>query len=101
MDKLTLNQKEILFVGNGKSYFDGNVVSINLNLSDLNKFIEEYSYDYNRDGDNVSYIKLDVVKKLEQDKFGNTHYIKVNTYYKDNKNGNQNEADEKRVGETD
>ena len=50
--------EEKIFVGSGKSKFDGNLVSCSLCLTDLPA---EHIYEYN----NKKYIKLNVQKKKE------------------------------------
>ena len=69
---------EKIYCGSGKKKFDGNLVEINLCLSDLPK---EWIFEY----EGKKYIKLKVVKKKEVDKFGKSHYIEVDTFKPDKK----------------
>jgi|TARA_R110000764_G_scaffold187081_1_gene272472 hypothetical protein len=65
--------EEKIYVGSGKSKFDGNLVSCSLCLTDLPA---EHIYEYN----NKKYIKLNVQKKKEEDQYGKTHSVSVDTW---------------------
>jgi len=65
--------EEKIYVGSGKSKFDGNLVSCSLCLTDLPV---EHIYEYN----NKKYIKLNVQKKKEEDQYGKTHSVSVDTW---------------------
>jgi len=65
--------EEKIYVGSGKSKFDGNLVSCSLCLTDLPV---EHIYEYN----NKKYIKLNVQKKKEEDQYGKSHSVSVDTW---------------------
>ena len=66
-------QKEKIYVGSGKSKFDGDQVAVSVCLTDLPK---EFIFEYN----NKKYVKLIVQKKREADQYGKTHYVEVDTF---------------------
>jgi|TARA_R110002073_G_C9054363_1_gene544276 hypothetical protein len=70
--------EEKIYVGSGKSKFDGNLVSCSLCLTDLPA---EHIYEYN----NKKYIKLNVQKKKEEDQYGKTHSVSIDTWKPDAK----------------
>jgi|TARA_R110002167_G_scaffold41663_6_gene127275 hypothetical protein len=66
--------EEKIYVGNGVSKFDGNMISCSVCLSDLPK---EHMFEYN----SKRYIKLNVsIKKDGTDEYGKTHYLTVDTF---------------------
>jgi len=66
-----------IYVGNGVSKFDGEMVSCSLCLTDLP---QEHMFEYN----GKKYIKLNVSsKKAGEDEYGKTHYITVDTFKPD------------------
>ena len=64
-----------IYCGSGKEKFDGNLVEITINLSKI-KDCKTEIFEYNND----KFIKLKVVKKREEDEYGKTHYVEVNTW---------------------
>lgn len=62
-----------IYVGNGKSKFDGQQVAVSLCLTDLPS---EHIFEYN----GKKYIKLLVQEKREADEYGKTHYVAVDTW---------------------
>lgn len=62
-----------IFVGSGISKFEGNLVSCSICLSDLPS---EHIFEYN----SKKYIKLNVQKKKEQDQYGKTHSVSIDTW---------------------
>lgn len=62
-----------IYVGHGVEKFDGDMVSVSVCLTDLPK---EHMFDY----EGKKYIKLNVQKKKETDKYGKTHYLCVDTW---------------------
>ena len=64
---------EKIYVGSGKSKFEGDQVSISVCLSDLPK---DWKFEYN----NKEYVKLIVQKKREVDQYGKTHYVAIDTF---------------------
>ena len=62
-----------IYVGNGKSKFDGQQVAVSLCLTDLPK---EHIFEY----DGKKYIKLVVQQRREADDYGRTHYGAVDTW---------------------
>tara|TARA_R100001460_G_scaffold90138_1_gene131708 strand:- start:825 stop:1079 length:255 start_codon:yes stop_codon:yes gene_type:complete len=62
-----------IYVGNGKSKFDGQQVAVSLCLTDLPK---EHVFEY----DGKKYIKLVVQERREADDYGRTHYVAVDTW---------------------
>tara|TARA_R100001163_G_C5064166_1_gene201668 strand:+ start:106 stop:363 length:258 start_codon:yes stop_codon:yes gene_type:complete len=66
--------EEKIYVGNGVSKFDGQMVSMSVCLSDLPK---EHMFEYN----GKRYIKLNVSAKRDgADEYGKTHYVTVDTF---------------------
>ena len=70
------NKTEKIFVGGGKEKFDGNMVDASICLTDITNNAKEFIFEF----EGKKYIKLNVVKKREEDQYGKTHYIEVNTY---------------------
>lgn len=70
------NKTEKIYIGNGTEKFDGGMVNFSLNLTKLGKEASDFMFDYNGD----KYIKLKVVKKREEDEYGKTHYVEVDTF---------------------
>jgi CelD/BcsL family acetyltransferase involved in cellulose biosynthesis len=66
-------QKDKIYVGSGKSKFDGDQVAVSVCLSDLPK---EFIFEYN----DKKYVKLIVQKKREADQYGKTHYVAIDTF---------------------
>ena len=66
-------QKEKIYVGSGKSKFDGDQVAVSVCLSDLPK---EFIFEYN----DKKYVKLIVQKKREADQYGKTHYVAIDQF---------------------
>ena len=65
---------EKIYVGNGTSKFDGNMISCSVCLTDLP---QEHMFEYN----GKKYIKLNVSAKREgADEYGKTHYLAVDTF---------------------
>ena len=62
-----------IYVGNGKSKFDGQQEAVSLCLTDLPK---EHVFEY----DGKKYIKLVVQERREADDYGRTHYVAVDTW---------------------
>ena len=81
--------EEKIYVGNGVSKFDGQMVSMSVCLSDLPK---EHMFEYN----GKRYIKLNVSAKRDgADEYGKTHYVTVDTFKPEQKKEEpkQQEAD--------
>ena len=65
---------EKIFVGNGTSKFDGDLISCSICLTDLP---QEFMFEYNE----KKYIKLNVSAKRDgADEYGKTHYVAVDTF---------------------
>tara|TARA_R110000851_G_scaffold98888_2_gene213643 strand:+ start:3383 stop:3664 length:282 start_codon:yes stop_codon:yes gene_type:complete len=74
--------EEKIYVGNGTSKFDGNMISCSVCLTDLP---EEHMFKYK----GKKYIKLNVsAKKGGEDEYGKTHYLTVDTFKPDVKQEN-------------
>lgn len=81
-------EKTVIYCGSAKQINDG-FIKITVCLSDLPK---EFIFEYN----GKKYIKLDLAKKPEVDKYGKTHSLKVDTWKPEPKiEGNYQKADEK------
>ncbi len=78
--------KEKIYVGGGEEKFDGDVINICINLSELP---EEYMFD----GKKGKYIKLDVCKRQAVGEYGDTHYVKVDTWKPEQKQEAKEEED--------
>ena len=71
--------EEKIYVGNGVSKFDGNMISCSVCLTDLP---QEHMFEYN----GKKYIKLNVSsKKGGADEYGKTHYVAIDTFKPDTK----------------
>ena len=77
---------EKIYCGSGTEKFDGNLIEITINLSDLPR---KHMFEYNE----KKYIKLKVQKKREADKFGKTHSVEVNTWKPEKKEDFNNKND--------
>ena len=65
---------EKIYVGNGTSKFDGNMISCSICLTDLP---QEHMFEYN----GKKYIKVNVsAKKDGEDQYGKTHYVAIDTF---------------------
>ena len=69
-----MTNDETIYCGSGKSN-DERFVNISVCLSDIPK---EHVFEYS----GKKYVKLTVVKKHEEDKYGKTHFVKINTWKK-------------------
>jgi len=67
---------EKIYVGSGKSKFEGSLINTTINLSKISKTSKDYIFEYGGD----KYIKLKVVRKKEIDEYGKTHYVEVDTW---------------------
>tara|TARA_R100000935_G_scaffold25980_1_gene45892 strand:- start:19 stop:279 length:261 start_codon:yes stop_codon:yes gene_type:complete len=66
--------EEKIYVGNGVSKFDGDMVSCSLCLTDLP---QEHMFEYK----GKKYVKLNVCSKKDgADEYGKTHYVTVDTF---------------------
>lgn len=80
--------EEKIYVGNGTSKFDGNMISCSVCLTDLP---QEHMFEYN----GKKYIKLNVSAKRDgEDEYGKTHYLAVDTYKPEPKKENAPAVDE-------
>jgi hypothetical protein len=71
--------EEKIYVGNGTSKFDGNMISCSVCLTDLP---QEHMFEYN----SKKYIKINVsAKKGGVDEYGKTHYLAIDTFKPDAK----------------
>jgi hypothetical protein len=67
-------ENEKIYVGNGTSKFDGNMISCSICLTDLP---QEHMFEYN----GKKYIKVNVsAKKDGADQYGKTHYVAIDTF---------------------
>jgi phage anti-repressor protein len=62
-----------IFVGSGKEKFDGNLINVTINLSDIPK---EWIFEYN----NKKYVKINVKKKKQPDQYGKTYSVSIDTW---------------------
>jgi len=67
---------EKIFVGSGVEKFDGNLVETSICLTDITKNGGDFIFEF----EGKKYIKLKVVKKREEDQYGKTHYVEVDTW---------------------
>ena len=67
-----LKKEDPIFVGNGISKFDGNLIEISVCLND----VQSHKFEYN----GKHYVKLKVNKKKEVDQYGKTHSVSINTW---------------------
>ena len=71
-----MDNKEKIYVGSGKERFEGSLINTTINLSKISKTSKDYIFEYGGD----KYIKLKVVKKKEEDEYGKSHYVEVDTW---------------------
>jgi len=72
-----MKKAEKIYVGNGVEKFDGDMVSVSVNLTKLKAEAGEHIFDY----DGQKFIKLNVNKNRDgANEYGKTHYISVETY---------------------
>ena len=69
------NNKKI-YVGSGKEKFEGSLINTTINLSKISKTSKDFIFEYGGD----KFIKLKVVKKKEEDEYGKSHYVEVDTW---------------------
>jgi hypothetical protein len=70
-------KSEKIYVGNGVEKFDGDMVSVSVNLTKLGKEASDFMFEYNGD----KFIKLNVCKNRDgENDYGKTHYLAVDTY---------------------
>ncbi len=65
---------DTIYCGSGKEKFDGDLISISVCLEDIP---EEFKKKHTN---GKTYINLDVSKKREEDQWGKTHAVKVDTF---------------------
>tara|TARA_R110001592_G_scaffold360883_1_gene670178 strand:+ start:821 stop:1093 length:273 start_codon:yes stop_codon:yes gene_type:complete len=71
------NKTEKIYVGNGVEKFDGDMVSVSVNLTKLKTEGAEHIFDYN----GQKFIKLNINKNRDgANEYGKTHYVSVDTY---------------------
>lgn len=74
---------EKIYIGNGKRRtFDngGEIISITITLDGLKKYFDLYGFTTDA---GKKKIRLDVSKRREPDKYGNTHTVTINTWKPD------------------
>jgi hypothetical protein len=70
-----------IYLGNLTEYFDGNVIKGTICIDDLAEYFKEYG---NTSMSKKQYLPIEVCKRqTPDDKYGHTHYVKVNTWKKD------------------
>tara|TARA_B100001093_G_scaffold248555_1_gene237964 strand:- start:2139 stop:2408 length:270 start_codon:yes stop_codon:yes gene_type:complete len=75
-----MKKAEKIYVGNGVEKFDGDMVSVSINLTKLGKEASNFMFEYNGE----KYIKLNVCKNRDgANEYGKTHYLAVDTYKPD------------------
>ena len=79
-------REDDIFCGSGKSTNE-RFTNISVCLTDIPK---EHIFEYN----GKKYVKLTVVKKNEVDKYGKTHFLKVDTWKPDNDDSEQETQEE-------
>lgn len=77
------NQKEAVFVGNGKQVHP-KINNVSICLTDA----EKYAFEYN----GKKYLRLQVVQKNETDQYGKTHFVKINDYDPNKENNSAKES---------
>ncbi len=75
-----------IYVGNGKAKFNGDLISIMLNVDELSKNFKEFGFTTDA---GKRMIKIDVKKGLDVDQYGNTHYVIIDQW-KPTPQGNTN-----------
>jgi|TARA_R100000458_G_C8186377_1_gene181604 hypothetical protein len=68
---------EKIYCGSGKSKFDGDLISVNICLSDIPK--EEIQTGKN----GKKYVRINVSKRKQEDNYGNTHSVSLDTWKPD------------------
>jgi|TARA_Y100001973_G_C5023956_1_gene244595 hypothetical protein len=65
---------EKIYCGSGKEKFDGDLISVNICLSDIPK--EEIQTGKN----GKKYVRINVSKRKQEDNYGNTHSVSIDTW---------------------
>ena len=65
---------EKIYCGSGKEKFDGDLISVNICLSDIHK--EEIQTGKN----GKKYVRINVSKRKQEDNYGNTHSVSIDTW---------------------
>jgi hypothetical protein len=68
---------EKIFCGNGKEKFDGDMISVTLNVDELAKSFNDYGFTTDA---GKRMIKVNVCKGRNVDQYGNTHYVTIDTW---------------------
>jgi hypothetical protein len=68
---------EKIFCGNGKEKFDGDMISVTLNVDELAKSFKDYGFTTDA---GKRMIKVNVCKGRNVDQYGNTHYVTIDTW---------------------
>ena len=71
-----MDNKEKIYVGSGKERFEGSLINTTINLTKISKTCKDYIFEYGGD----KYLKLKVVKKKQEDEYGKSHYVEVDTW---------------------
>ena len=71
-----MENNEKIYIGSGKEKFEGSLVEATINLSKIMKTCKDFIFEYGGD----KYIKLKVVKKKQEDQYGKSHYVEVDTW---------------------
>ncbi len=71
-----------IYLGNLTTYFDGNILKGSICIDELAEYFKEYG---KTSMSNKKYLPIEVcLRKDKDEKYGHTHYVKVNTWKKDN-----------------
>ena len=71
--------EEKIFVGNGKEKFNGDKISVTIDLESLREVVKPHAFEYN----GRRYIRLNVQKRRQPDEYGRSHYVAVDTWQPD------------------
>ncbi len=71
------NKTEKIYVGNGVEKFDGDMVSVSVNLTKLGKEASNFMFEYN--GNRYRLTKI-CKNRDGENEYGKTHYLAVDTY---------------------
>ena len=75
MSKETMTTDKI-YVGSGKQVKDYDMVNVSINLTKLSKEASDFIFEY----DGNKYVKLTIAKMREENQYGKTHSVSVDTF---------------------
>tara|TARA_B110001452_G_scaffold138806_2_gene115399 strand:+ start:962 stop:1207 length:246 start_codon:yes stop_codon:yes gene_type:complete len=75
----TIAVNETIFLGSAKTLFDGNLIKGSICINDILEHFKNYGTETET---GKQFLPIEVCKRKSPDDFGNTHFIKLNTWKK-------------------